>query len=604
MQASKTSNVSAEGPQKKSPATPRTAGQLRIPGSDSDPVPFPNPSNRTPNTRSPKFIERGSPRILISEKKRSASLTELDSQLAQLQDEWKKVKDQLSSSETLKGRAQLEAEETKKQLAAMSDKLEESRQQLLELSSSEEARVQELCKISHDRDQAWKSRLEALQEQHAMDSASLACAMNEIQKLKKQLEMVSESEATQSRHTESAHAEIQSLRVLLSETLITVEKIKNQLNDCKQSEAHAIEVASQAQMQLEAANATAETLRLDGLKAMEAYNSLASELEQSKAKVSSLEIIVSELQAVLTHEDGKDKETERFKTEIESLKVEVAQLKSAMDASEIRYHEEYIRSTLQIGAAYDAVDHLKSESSLRDAKVEEELNEAKSTIEELKLSLTSKETMLQALSDKNKELNIKILDNQASIKESELAVELKKLETDLKAAILDKETQLQSVAEENEMLKMEIKEMEMARSNENEQAAALAEAAKAAEREALMKLGYVEEEADRSTQRAARVAEQLDAVQMVNTELEAEMRRLKVQLDQWRKAAEAAAAMLSPANNGKFMDRSGLLDSSYHAIGAKADSPYSDEMDCESPKKKYGNMLKRIGVLWKKGFFQ
>ena len=49
---------SLEVPQRKSPATPRTARQLKIPGSDSDTVSSPNPVSKTPKDRSPKVTER------------------------------------------------------------------------------------------------------------------------------------------------------------------------------------------------------------------------------------------------------------------------------------------------------------------------------------------------------------------------------------------------------------------------------------------------------------------------------------------------------------------------------------------------------------------
>lgn len=108
-----------------------------------------------------------------------------------------------------------------------------------------------------------------------------------------------------------------------------------------------------------------------------------------------------------------------------------------------------------------------------------------------------------------------------------------------------------------------------------------------------------QKEADKSSRKAARITEQLDAAQAANSEMEAELRRLKVQADQWRKAAEAAAAMLSTGNNGKYVERTGSLD--YNTIGGKLGSPYSEDLDDDSPKKKNSNMLKKIGVLLKKG---
>ncbi|CAN1274885.1 Interactor of constitutive active ROPs 2, chloroplastic [Linum perenne] len=390
-----------------------------------------------------------------------------------------------------------------------------------------------------------------------MDSTALATAMNEIQRLKNQLQFVTESEATQSKHAESAHDDLQGLRMELSETLSLVERMKSDLSDCRRSEAEALDAVGKAQKQLETSNL---------------------ELEQSKARVKSLEELAS-ADSESSMETTQNEETNRLKEEMNSLKVEVCELRADLEASETRYQEEYVQSTLQIRGAYEQVEKMKQESGEREAEMEAELKKAKAYIDE-------------------------------ETHPSELETDLKKLEhdfTEMKASLLEKETQVESLAEQNEMLKMEIKKGEEERSRANEEAAALAETAKAAEREALMKLGYITEEADKSSRRAARVTEQLDASQAANSEMEAELRRLKVQADQWRKAAEAAASMLSTGNNnGKFVERTGSLDSSnnvnYTTIaGAMVGSPFSEDMDDDSMKKKNGNVLKKIGVFWKKG---
>ncbi|KAK6290332.1 hypothetical protein POUND7_001873 [Theobroma cacao] len=617
MQTPKARTSSLEVPQRKSPATPRTARQLKTPGPDSDTVSSPNPASKTPKDRSPKVTARKALRSPVSEKQRPSKVSELESQLTQLQDDLKKTKDQLTASESWKRRAIQEAEEAKKQLSAMSAKLEESEQQLMEISASEDDRVEELRKISQDRDRAWQSELEAVQNQHSMDSAALASAMNEIQKLKVQLEKAYESEAIQTKHAESAHAEIQNLRIELTETLSLVEKLKSELTDCRESEAQALEVVSKTQMQPETADETIEKLRSDATKATEAYNTLSLELEQSKARVKSLEGLVSKLQAELVgssskiskdpkddglpRQNGENEEIQHLKTELNFAKLEVGQLRSALDAAEVRYQEEYIRSTLQIRSAYEQVENIRTQSCQREAELGAELKRTKTDVEELRANLMDKETELQSISEENEGLNLKIEKNQSDERESELATELKKIEaesTELKANLTAKETELHSVTEQNEMLKMEIKKSEMEGSKVRDESVVLLEAARAAEREALMKLSYVTEEADKSSRRAARVTEQLDAAQATNTEMEAELRRLKVQSDQWRKAAEAAAAMLSTGNNGKHADRTISLDSNYNPIMG---SPNSEDMDDDSPKKKNGNMLKKIGGLWKKG---
>lgn len=490
-------------------------------------------------------------------------MAELETQLANLQEELKKAKDQLSQSEASKKRANEDADVAKKELADMSEKLQDSQQQLDEISASEESRLQELRKISQDRDRAWESELEAVQKHHSMDSAALASAMNEIQKLKIQLEKLSESEANQAKYAESAHNDVLALRLELSETLAVVEELKTQLNDSKDSEAKALEIVSQTQEQLEAVKSTEEAMRSEKVKAMEACDSLTTELEKLKAE---------------SHGDAQVDDEEES---------EVAKLRLALEGAEKRYQEEYIQTTLQIRSAYELVEQSRSESCEKVQILEANLEKSKAELEDLKAKLIEKEEKLQNVSEENKNLNEKLKlttdENKNTEDDNADVVELKRLEADLedlKRVMIEKETELKNITEENKRLMME-----------KDQVAE-------GEKEAVMKLGYLTEEAEKSGRKVVRVTEQLDLAQAANAEMEAELRRLKVQSDQWRKAAEAAAAMLSGGNNGKFVERTGSLDS--HTIGGKLNSPFSEDMEDESPKKKNGNMLKKIGVLLKK----
>ncbi|KAL4359429.1 Interactor of constitutive active ROPs [Arachis hypogaea] len=169
----------------------------------------------------------------------------------------------------------------------------------------------------------------------------------------------------------------------------------------------------------------------------------------------------------------------------------------------------------------------------------------------------------------------------------------------MKAEMMDKETTLESISEENEILKnMEFNKVL------SESVAAEIEAAKAVERVAAVKLGIAMEEADRSNQKAARIAEQLEEAQALKSEMEAELRRLKVQCDQWRKAAETAASLLS-TGKGKLTERSLSLDNKYNIpLMNNKYEPCCDDIiiddDDDFQRKKYGNMLKKIGILWKK----
>ncbi|XP_023639522.1 interactor of constitutive active ROPs 2, chloroplastic isoform X2 [Capsella rubella] len=579
MQTPKSRPGSLEVPQKKSPAaTPKTAAR-KLKTAESDPVSSPNPKIRTPKTQSPKVVaDRRSPRTPVNEKKRTGRTPEVASQISQLQEELKRAKEQLSASEASKKEAQDEAEETK--------------QHLMEINASEDSRIDELRKLSQERDKAWQSELEAMQRQHAMDSAALASSMNEVQKLKAQL---SESES------------VENLSMELNETLSLVEKLRGELFDAKEGEARAHEIVSGTEKQLEIANLTLEMLRSDGMKMSEACNSLTTELEQSKSEVKSLEQLVRQLEEdneARGNTSGDSSSMEELKEQINVARQEISQLKSAVEVTERRYHEEYIQSTLQIRTAYEQVEVVKSGYAEREAELGEELKRTKAERESLHERLMDKEAKLRILADENELLNLKIkekeevninLENSLNQKEPEPTDELRKLESDvleLKANLMDKEMELQSVMSQNESLKSE---METMQSEKNKVI-----------NEALAKLGSLTEEADKSGKRAENATEQLGAAQVTNTELEAELRRLKVQCDQWRKAAEAAATMLSGGNNnnnsnGKYVERTGSLESPLRRRNVNM-SPYMDETDDElsSPKKKNGSMLKKIGVLLKK----
>ncbi|ESW04166.1 hypothetical protein PHAVU_011G072000 [Phaseolus vulgaris] len=601
MQTPKTRSGSSEMPQK---VSPRAVRQLRPTTVDIDSVSSSSQANKSAKERSPKVTDRRSPRSPVIERKRPSKISELESQISQLQNDLKKVMDQLVVSESSKRQAQQDALESKEQLLALSAKFEESQKHVLDLCAAGEGRVLELQKIIDERDMACQSELEASKKQLSVESAALASAMNEIQILQTELELVANCESVQSQQAESADTELLNLKQNLSEALSLVDTMKSQLRDYKESEAQAQALVNETMLQREAAKTTIEILRADVAKAVDGYNTIALELDQSKARVNSLEALVSILQTdsisnKFEHQPEILKEGEDsndLEAEVVYLKSEVGRLQSAVETAETKSQEEKIQSTVQIRSAYEMVEQIKSETAKREGELEAELKRKKAEIEELKANLMDKETELQGIVEENENLNLKLQESMSSKNEHELKRETKRLEecvAELKSDMMDKETTLPSISEENEMLKMEINKFSDG-GKVSEEVAAEVEGAKAAEREALMKLGIVMEEADRSNKKAARVAEQLEAAQAANLEMEAELRRLKVQSDQWRKAAEAAAAMLSSGNNGKLTERTVSLDNSYKC------SPYAEDMDDDFQRKKNGNMLKKFGVLWKR----
>ncbi|KAK2370769.1 hypothetical protein QL285_083783 [Trifolium repens] len=347
--------------------------------------------------------------------------------------------------------------------------------------------------------------------------------------------------------------------------------MKNQIQDSNES-VQAQPLVNETLRQLEAAKRTVEFLRANAAKSVHGNNCASLEIDQSRTHMNSLEQRVYD--GNLEMEAGgmeKGDSTNQIEAELQSLRSEVELLRSAIEIAETKFHEEQIQNTVKIRNAYEFIEQIKLESSLR----ESELEIKKAEIKKLKENLMDKENELQ--------------DECVAA---------------LKGEIMDKETTLQSITEENEILKMEInKRFTFAHVGvAREDVAVEIGAAKAAERDAFAKLKIMMEEAERSNRKAAMVAEMLEAAQATNTEKEAELKRIKVQCDQWRKAAETAAAMFSTRNEGTITERSMSMDNYNNNVMKTKYLNFCDEIDdwSDLQRKKNGNVLKKIGVLWKK----
>ncbi|KAL2239479.1 interactor of constitutive active ROPs 3-like [Sesamum indicum] len=407
------------------------------------------------------------------------------------------------------------------------------------------------------------------------------------------------SQNAQIKDLESAQRELHLVKEDLADTPSVVERMKNQLLDCKKLEAQAHELVSETLMQLETAKKTVETLRSGGCKATETYDAIAFELEQSRARVKFLEELVCKLKADIDSagcKEFEEKAGESTETDFTSVKLEVEQLRSALEVAEIRSNEEQARSAEQLKNAFETVEWIKSASGQREAELEAELRKSRYEIEELKANLKDKETELQSILEENDDLILRLESTLSGRRERKLEKELRRSWGEiqiLKARFMDRETEWRNASDENEKLKLEIKQI-------SERLVSDLEVARAAEREALMKVGFMAEEVDKSNKKTARVSEQLEAAQAANAEMEAELRRLKVQSDQCRKAAEAAASMLLAGSNGQLVERTGSMDRIYGPWTRRVSSAYVDELDDDLLKKKNANMLSRFGVLWKK----
>ncbi|XP_052140190.1 interactor of constitutive active ROPs 2, chloroplastic-like isoform X1 [Oryza glaberrima] len=477
------------------------------------------PSTKSPPAgRSPK-VERRMTMSAEREKRRPPTkLSELESQLSQLQDELKKAKEQLLSTEHSKRRALQEAEDARAQAAAASAQVRDSEAQLAELSSAEESRLLELRRLSQERDRSWQSELEAMQKQHAADSAALVAAMGEVHRLRVQLAAAARADRKQD----------------VVEAMATIDELRVKLKASEEAEAQARALHEECKQQLEASRATIDSLLTDGSKLMDSFSLVVKELEESRAKVKALEEEIAETSAA--------KAGERCNCSASASASEVAELRSELESTEARFQEERILSTVETQCAYELMDQIKMESDSRHGKLAAALESTKSEVIFLKASLFDKDSELRRALDANEKLQ----------SETRTDNELKE--------------QLQGALLENGQLKRELQQ----HTSEKKASAKATDAADAAAEAA--KKG----------------------------EMEAELRRLRVQAEQWRKAAETAMALLTvgKGGNGKVVDRSESLEG-----GGGGGGKYAglwDELDDDAAARKNGNVLRRISGMWKK----
>lgn len=167
----------------------------------------------------------------------------------------------------------------------------------------------------------------------------------------------------------------------------------------------------------------------------------------------------------------------------------------------------------------------------------------------------------------------------------------------LKAKLTEKEKEIQSICAENDELKHRISET-----------AAHVSVAQAREEETALKLTQMGGELQEIEYQAAQVTEELKAAVGAKLALEAEMEKLRVQTEQWKKAASAAASVLSGEvdMNGKRvavqssslgLEFDGFEPTGYGGFDSLESGDFDDGL--ESGKRK-GTGIRVFGDLWRK----
>ncbi|KAL5572012.1 hypothetical protein UlMin_021609 [Ulmus minor] len=204
----------------------------------------------------------------------------------------------------------------------------------------------------------------------------------------------------------------------------------------------------------------------------------------------------------------------------------------------------------------------------KDSKLNDISSEPTATLELEKLSL-------QELASKNDEINM------------------------LKANLEEKEKEAEVFGKENESLKNQLNEATKNMSS-----------AQAKEEEMTLRISQLGEELETSKKNEAQLNEQLKTVEAAKEALETEMKKMRVQTEQWRKAADAAAAVLAGGAemNGRISERCVSMDKHFSgsfepAAGGYAGfvgSPAYDFDDGFGGGKRKSSGIKMFGDLWKK----
>ncbi|ESQ27269.1 hypothetical protein EUTSA_v10019440mg, partial [Eutrema salsugineum] len=161
----------------------------------------------------------------------------------------------------------------------------------------------------------------------------------------------------------------------------------------------------------------------------------------------------------------------------------------------------------------------------------------------------------------------------------------------LKARLYDMEKERASLGNENESLRNQLKKTDSEMSS-----------VKAKEDEIASKVNQIGEELEESNEETAKLKKKLESVEEAKESLETEMKKLKVLTEQWRKAADAAAAVLSGGveMNSRFSERCGSMEK--HFAGRFMGSPgmADDSDDGLGSGKRKGSGMKMFGDLWRK----
>ncbi|PIM97835.1 hypothetical protein CDL12_29693 [Handroanthus impetiginosus] len=180
----------------------------------------------------------------------------------------------------------------------------------------------------------------------------------------------------------------------------------------------------------------------------------------------------------------------------------------------------------------------------------------------------------------------------------ELALRNNKISS-LRSKLDEKDKEVEVLRQENQNLKNELNDKSLKISSAESEIVELT-----------LRLKNMDQELETSNASEARINEKLQATEKAKEELENEMKRLRVQTEQWRKAADAAAAVLAGGvkmNDRRISERCGSMDKHYGdgfehvgGYGGFVGQIEDDGDDVFGGSKRKGSGIRMFGDLWKK----
>lgn len=187
-----------------------------------------------------------------------------------------------------------------------------------------------------------------------------------------------------------------------------------------------------------------------------------------------------------------------------------------------------------------------------------------------------------------------------SVDEHELTLKNDEIAS-LKSSLEEKEKELESMSNEKENLKNQLNE-----------AVSKVSAAQTKEEGMTLKLNQLREELEASEANNNKLDGKLKSVEAEKVGLESEMKKLRVQTEQWRKAADAAAAVLAGGvdMSARIPERCGSMDKHFGGTfetpagrynGYVGSPGIADDLDDGfGGGKRKGSGIRMFGDLWKK----